>query len=394
MKANYFFVIVILLFAGCSSVKRTQKMVARGAYDQAIELAVKKLQKDPTSDRSEAQKLLLEKAYQHAVAEDQRQLAKLTLADTPVFSREIYYTYLDLDARQREIRPLLPLYSATEGRNLDFKVVDYSQELEDARQAYIAYLYSEALYYFELQSISDYRTAYHIFCEIEELAPNYKETRHLRDEARAFGTDYVIVSLSNQSGAFLPYRLERELLDMNTYGLDTFWTVFHENAVSNTNYTYAVELRLRELWVSPDQLSEETFRRARQVVDGYVDRLDRNGNIVRDSLGNPIRDERRITVRASVTYTQQQKVARLGGTLIFRDLLRQQQIDQYPIGSEFVFDNRFARFRGDERALTQEDLQFISGRFIPFPSEEQLLLDTGYQLKEQLREQLTNGAFD
>ena len=245
-----------------------------------------------------------------------------------------------------------------------------------------------------LQTISDYRTAYNIFCEIEELSPNFKDTRQLRDDARFGGTDFVIVSLVNQSGAFLPYRLERDLLDFNTYGLDTFWTEFHASPNPSVDYTYGIDLRLRELWVSPDQVSEQTFRRSKQVVDGYEARLDRNGNVVRDSLGNPVQQERLITVRASVTYTIQQKAARVGGEVMYFDLLGNQQIDRHPLGSEFIFENRFAKFRGDERALTDEDRRFISGNFIPFPSEEQMLVDTGTQLKQQLRERIERQSFD
>ncbi|MAT89168.1 MAG: hypothetical protein CMC35_00630 [Flavobacteriaceae bacterium] len=394
MKTNYFIVIVVLLFIGCNSVKRTQKMVTRGEYDRAIDLAVKKLQKDRISEKSEAQKLLLEEAFRKAVADDKRQLTKLQQESNPAFSRAIYYRYLDLDARQQAIRPLLPLNSAIQNRTLSFVMIDYTDELIASKRALIDYLYDEANYYYGLQTISDYRTAYNIFCEIEELSPNFKDTRQLRDDARFGGTDFVIVSLVNQSGAFLPYRLERDLLDFNTYGLDTFWTEFHASPNPSVDYTYGIDLRLRELWVSPDQVSEQTFRRSKQVVDGYEARLDRNGNVVRDSLGNPVQQERLITVRASVTYTIQQKAARVGGEVMYFDLLGNQQIDRHPLGSEFIFENRFAKFRGDERALTDEDRRFISGNFIPFPSEEQMLVDTGTQLKQQLRERIERQSFD
>lgn len=46
MKAFYLLLFTAFFSISCNSVKRTQKFVARGDYDQAIELAVKKLQKD------------------------------------------------------------------------------------------------------------------------------------------------------------------------------------------------------------------------------------------------------------------------------------------------------------------------------------------------------------
>ena len=63
------------------------------------------------------------------------------------------------------------------------------------------------------------------------------------------------------------------------------------------------------------------------------------------------------------------------------------------MGTEFIFENIFARFRGDERALTEEDLQFIKYDFFPFPSNQQMVLDAGQEIKERLKEILQNNKF-
>ena len=46
MKTSYILLFSVLFSISCNSVKRTQKFVSQGNYDQAIELATKKLQKD------------------------------------------------------------------------------------------------------------------------------------------------------------------------------------------------------------------------------------------------------------------------------------------------------------------------------------------------------------
>ena len=53
MRSTITLIMAVLLLGGCNSVKRNQKFLARGNYDQAIELAVKKLQKDKTLARNE-----------------------------------------------------------------------------------------------------------------------------------------------------------------------------------------------------------------------------------------------------------------------------------------------------------------------------------------------------
>ena len=46
MRAFLFTIVAVLVLSACSSVKRNQKFIAEGDYDRAIDLAVKKLQKD------------------------------------------------------------------------------------------------------------------------------------------------------------------------------------------------------------------------------------------------------------------------------------------------------------------------------------------------------------
>ena len=70
MKAFYLLLFTAFFSISCNSVKRTQKFVARGDYDQAIELAVKKLQKDKGAKEYEPHIRLLEEAYLKAKEDD------------------------------------------------------------------------------------------------------------------------------------------------------------------------------------------------------------------------------------------------------------------------------------------------------------------------------------
>jgi hypothetical protein len=71
-------------------------------------------------------------------------------------------------------------------------------------------------------------------------------------------------------------------------------------------------------------------------------------------------------------------------------MMQGRDIDKFPIGTEFIFENIFATFRGDERALSDEDLVLTENRFVPFPSNTQLLLDASDDIKGRLKEILKN----
>lgn len=393
MKAFYIILFTALFSASCNSVKRTQKFVAQGNYNQAIELAVKKLQKDKDAKEYDAHIRLLEEAYLKAKEDDTRHINFLKKENSPAGAKEIYYTYLDLQARQDLIRPLLPLYSNEMGRKANFVFSDYTNDLLGAKDAYIKSLYQEAIAYMQRNTKKDYRSAFNVLCELEEVQPNYRDVHQLKEDAHFRGTDFVFVTINNQTGQFIPFRLERDLLDFNTYGLDDFWTEYHGQRENGINYDLGIDLNFQTIQISPERISDRQYTRTQRIKDGYEYGRDRKGNIVRDSLGNPIKIERFIDVSAQVTVTNQQKSVFVGGTVVYMDLNRRRQLNSFPISSEFVFENAFAKYRGDERALTPEDRRVLNNYFIPFPNNEQMVFDAGTNIKERFKEILRDNTF-
>ncbi len=392
MKAFYLLLFSALFSISCNSVKRTQKFVAQGDYDQAIALAVKKLQKDKSAKEYDPHIRLLEEAFLKAKGDDMRHLAFLEKESSPSSAKQIYYTYLDLQARQDLIRPLLPLYSQEMGRKANFVFSDYTNDLLAAKDAYIKALYQEALVYMQRDTKIDYRSAFNVLCELDEVQPNYRDVHQLREYAHFRGTDFVFVQLNNHTGQFIPFRLERDLLNFNTYGLDNFWTEYHGRWENGIQYDLGIDLNFQTIQISPERITEKQYHRKVRVSDGYDYRRDRGGNIVKDSLGNPIKIERFIDVSAVVTVTHQEKAVFVGGTVIYKDLARRRQLNSFPISSEFVFENAFATYRGDERALTPEDRRLIGNRFIPFPNNEQMIYDAGREVKERFKEILRDNS--
>ena len=393
MKALYFLLFTALFSVSCNSVKRTQKYVSQGNYDEAIELATKKLQKDKGAKEYDAHIRILEEAFLKAKDEDMRSISFLKKENNLSGAKEIYYTYLDLEARQDLIRPLLPLYSKEMGRNANFVFSDYSNELLAAKEAYVQSLYQEALVYMQRNNKKDYRSAFNILCELDEVQPNYRDVHKLREDARFQGTDFVFVKINNHTGQFIPFRLERDLLDFNTYGLDTFWTEYHGSRENGIHYNFGIDLNFQTIQISPERISERQYNRNQRIKDGFEYKRNRAGNIVRDSLGNPIKIEKFKDVSASILISTQQKSTFVGGTVVYKDLNRRQQLNSFPLSTEFIFENVFATFRGDERALTAEDRRFVSNYFIPFPNNEQMVIDAGSDIKERFKEVLRDNSF-
>jgi hypothetical protein len=317
------------------------------------------------------------------VERDLNDINHLKKDNNPDQYRQIYETYQALNSRQEAIKPVLPLQA--NGKTVKFKFNDYSNSILEYREKTSDYLYEQGLKLLESDEKRILREAYDIFNYIERINPNYEDTRELMEEAHQRGTNYVMVSIENQTYQIIPRRLEDDLLNFNTYGLNQFWTVYHANANPEIQYDYAMQLQLKQINISPEQIREREYLREREIVDGWEYKLDRNGNVMKDSLGNDIKLDKIVKVRARLFEVVQTKSSQIIGDVVYVDLLSNQVINSFPIDSGFVFENLFATFRGDERALLNEDRDLVRNRRVPFPSSEQMVYDTGEDLKAKLK---------
>ena len=383
MKRLLLLSVLLSLLLSCNGRKQVEKAINTGNYDLAINDALKKLNTNKDSKRKQDYILMLRDAYYKVVARDLDKIKHLKKDDNPELYREIYETFIDLNARQEAIKPVLPLI--VNGKTISFKFNDFSNAIIEYKNKTSDYLYEEGLKLLELDDKSKIREAYSIYNYIESINPNYENTRALMDEAHYRGTNFILVSIENQTNQIIPRQLENELLDFNTYGLNQFWTVYHANQENDIAYDYSMQLQLKRINISPERIVERQILREKEIIDGWEYLLDRNGNVVKDSLGNDIKIDKIINVKARVFEFQQEKNSQIIADVVYVNLNSNQLVDRFTIDSGFVFGNLYATFRGDERALYREDLEIINNRRIPFPSNEQMVYDTGEDLKNKLK---------
>lgn len=391
MKKLVLLSVVLSVLVSCVGRKQIEKQLHSGNYDQAITNALKKLERNKNKKRKQAYVAILQDAYYKVVDQDLQTIAHLRKDGNPENHKRIFDMYLNLEARQNAIKPVLPLKLGDKYLNLDFK--DFSNEIIAYKDKVSNHLIEKGIGLLDSEDKYNARRAYKIFKEIERINPNFKNTRSLLNEAHEVGTNYVSVSIKNQTQQIIPKRLERDLLNFETYGLNDFWTVYHANKQANRQYDYAMQLQLKRINVSPERIQEKQEFRKKRVVDGWEYVLDANGNVAKDSLGNDIKVDKIITAKARLFKFRQHKTTQVVARVIYQDLSTNDLLESFPIDSQFIFENRYAIVRGDKRALNHNDRQLIRERRVRFPSNEQMVFDTGEDLKQKLKRIINNYTF-
>jgi len=382
MKRLLLLTILLSTLISCGGRKHIEKELHSGNYDYAISNALKKLKSNKDKKRKQEYIVMLEDAYQKVVDRDLKKIEQYKEDGNQEFYKSIYEIYTNLDERQEAIKPVLPLKVGN--RTASFAFNDYSNEIVEFRYKTSDYLADKGLDLLDSEEKYNAREAYKIFDYIESINPNFEDVRQLMDEAHLSGTNYVFVSIENHTNQIIPVRLEEDLLNFDAYGLNKFWTIYSTN--TDIDYDFAMKLQLKRINISPERITERQYIREKEIVDGWEYQLDNNGNVVQDSLGNDIKIDKIVNVNAKVFEFIQLKSTQVIANAIYTDSKSNEVLDTFAIDSEFIFENLYIRSRGDKRALTVEDIEILNnGKRIPFPSNEQMVYDTGEDLKLKLK---------
>ena len=384
MKKITSFLALFLIITSCG-VKQTRSMLTSGDYDGAIQNAVTGLQGNKNAKGKQDYVYMLEEAYAKAKERDLRNIANWFKDTNPNNLEKIFDTFVLLNNRQEMIRPILPLKLIKEGRNASFPFDDYSDQIISSKNALSKHLYDNSKALLVTKDKMSIRRAYDDLVYVNKLSPGFKDVNKLIDEAQLKGTDFVSIFTKNETNMVIPTDLQNELLDFSTFGLNDKWTVYHSNRQKGIDYDYGLIINFRQINISPEQIKEKQFDKEKQIKDGTKPLLNAQGQVVKDSLGNPIRVDHFKTVRISIYEFSQSKACQVTAKVDYIDFKSNQLLQTFPLGSEFIFRHVYSKYRGDKRACEDTYYPNFDKRNFPFPTNEQMVADTGQDLKEKLK---------
>jgi len=378
-----FIFVLFILLSGCGSSK---KQLEKGNYDAAIQKAVKQLRKDKTDAK---QIDILEQAYKVANEQDNERVRMLKMEAKANNWDQIYLVYKALNDRQSLVRTVTPLN--LKGRSVDFPYVDYMPEMINAKQKAADFYYAHGNELMKSGIKESYRQAFAEFVRAKEYVGDYEGIDSKIQEVKIQGMSRVFISIQNSSILKFPKEFEDDLLALDLPRLNSEWVEYHtQNLNDNTQYDYFVNVNVRNVAVSPDQSQHLDSVIKRDIEDGYSYVLDKKGNVMRDSLGNDIKQKKYKTVQCALVETIQTKACRIDGDVEVIQVNPNKVVKKDPIGAQSNFENISSRALGDLQALNAKQLERTKTSIVPFPTDIEMIMRCSESLKLAIRGMIQN----
>ena len=378
-----FIFVLAIIMSGCGSSK---KQLEKGNYDAAIEKSVKQLRKDRSDKKQIA---VLESAYKVANEQNNDRVRFLKMEGKPNNWDEIYLVYKRLSDRQSLVRTVTPLNDG--GRSVEFPYVDYMQDMVTAKRKAADFYYAHGIELMKSNIKESYRQAYYEFVRAKDYVGDYEGIDNKIIEAKSKGMSRVFVSVQNKSILKFPKEFEDDLLALDLPNLNSEWVEYHtQNLNDNTEYDYFVNVNIKNIAVSPDQSTPRDSVIKKEIEDGYSYVLDKKGNVMKDTLGNDIKQKKYKTVQCAIVETIQRKSCRIDGDIEVIQMNPNKTLKKDPIGAQSNFENISSRALGDLQALNQQQIERTKTQIVPFPTDIEMVVRCSESLKQAIRGAMQN----
>ena len=199
----------ILCFAGISvlafSCKTASKLYEKGNYDEAVQLAAKKLQKDPNDP-----KLLeiIQHSYNYAVNDHESRIRTNAESSNELKWEWMYNEYASLQRMYDAIYKVPSVLNSINPNDYSSYLITYSEKAGDVR-------YDRGLTFMQRYDKQSYRNAYKEFQASLVFKPGNRDAIRKMNEAYEFAvTNVVILPMQRQGGfVYSSYRIGGDNFD-------------------------------------------------------------------------------------------------------------------------------------------------------------------------------------
>jgi len=358
-KTNHFLLICILAtFAVACSTGRSAYQ--HGDYYKACLEAISRLRANPKNDKSQS---VLVNAYPLALKAAQREIDNALAANQQDKYDVVVCQYEKLNQLANEI------FGCPKALELISKPTEYISELSKARQMAAAQAYEAGQIAMADGTLEQARIAYNYFVKSNGYVAGYKDVFNKISDARYFATLRVIVQKPYTNANF-------------QYTADFFYSNLLSEIRQNTQNRFI-------RYYTPEEARKENMQNPHQYIvlnfeDFTVGNIRESSNTIeikRDSVivGTVKVDGKSYnsynTVKANLTNYKREISS--GGILSLRiiDSQNNQEIKRQNFSGNYVWTTSWASFKGDDRALSDDQKKMCSKEPQIQPSQQDLFIE-------------------
>jgi hypothetical protein len=367
-----FYLLLITASIYLFSCKSASKSYQKGDYADAIELGVKKLQKDPYDGET---KEIVQNAYTYAVNERENQIRILSNSKDENRFEQIYQQYLNL----QDLYQTIHAYPAAARL---IKAQDYSEYVETYRDKAAEVHVARANVWLQEGTKHGYREAYNELKTALRYRPSDIELRRKSDSAYNRALVKVVVVPMQDYG----YRYT------SSYQLQKFQNDILRTLSYNTGNDFVKffsEGEARTKAIEPDQTLELNLGRITigQPYDNQNSREVSKEVVVKETVYRPDSVVKQYaTVKARVTTTERTLLSEGEMIMTVRDP-KGKVVWNDRFSGDHRWKTEFATYTGDERALSDSDKNLLNRNTNNNQPREEDILE---ELFQEIRNGLSN----
>ena len=369
-------------FIACSlvllySCKTASKSYQKGDYTEAVELGVKKLQKN--QDDYETRQLV-QQSYNYSVAQHEDEIRILSNSKSENRFEGIYVHYMELQHLYKTIQ----LYPAVARL---IKTTDYSSYVNTYAEKAAEVHITKADRWMEEGTKQAFREGFREYNAALRFMPDDFELKRQRDEAYDLALTKVIIAPMQQFGGGYQYssshmmqQFQRDIIRTLSYNMNNDFVKFYTEYDARSQDIEAdqvMDLNMSRISIGQPYDNKSTREVSREVV---IKEIVYKPDSVVKQYG---------TVKAKITTTKRTLVSQGDLFISLRDT-RGLTIWNDRFTGEHRWQSEFVTFTGDERALSDSDKALLNKDNAQPPAEERIMEELFRQIQSDLSHRLRN----
>lgn len=377
MRSKLYLLVFSTIALGALSCKTASKLYEKGNYTAAVELAAKKLQKDPEDPKLRD---IIRQSYRFAVRDHENRVRQLSESSDELKWERIYYEYLSLQRMHDAIFRVPAVFNEVQPEDFTSYLQTYASRAGDVRL-------ERGQAFMQRYDKKSYQAAYREFEAALQFKPGDREVLQKREEAFEYAVTNVVVLPLQQYGGYvysgyapgadnLDDRIIRRLQNGAGGEFVRYYSAWEARS-SRVRTDQVVEMQLADFRIGRMNEYVNTRKVSRDVL--VKETVIRPDSVVREYAN----------VKAAIQDIRRSLASRASVQLVIRDGNDHWLWSQH-LSAHHNWANTFSTYTGDNRALSEEDRQLVARRPEPAPSEWDIMQCLTDQLVEEAFSQIRN----